>query len=62
MALHQEEFERIVLYELTSDDADVKRLGLRRLHILMSGEPAADEDAAKAKVTEMCHAILAALA
>jgi hypothetical protein len=62
MAIHVEEFERVVTAELTSDDPHVKRLAIKRLYVLMTGAPALDDDAAQDRVKELCDAILAALA
>lgn len=61
MAIHVEEFERIVTAELTSEDPSVRRLAVKRLHVLMTGSPALDDAAAHARVVELCEAMLTAL-
>lgn len=53
------EFSRIVSFDMVSDDPDVKRLAIKRLYVLMTGEPATDDAIAEAKVKEMGAAIAA---
>ena len=62
MADEMFEFSRIVRHDIVSTDADIKRLAIKRLYVLMTGEPALDDAVAQAKVTEMSAAIHAALA
>ena len=54
------EFSRIVSYDLVSDDPDIRRLAIKRLYVLMTGEPGLDDAQAEAKVKEMGALIAAA--
>lgn len=61
MAAEGAEFSRLVDYELVSLDANVKRLAIQRLYVLMTGAAAPDEATATAAVKAMGAAIDAAL-
>lgn len=56
------EFSRIVSFDMVSHDPDVKRLAIKRLYVLMTGEPALSDEQAAEKVKEMAAAISAAVA
>ena len=60
MAMEMSEFARCV-NELSSADANVKRLATQRLYVLMTGVAAVDEATASAAVEAMGVAIAAAL-
>ena len=62
MDVYEAEFAHVVHREITSNDPDVKLLGIKHLYVLMTGLPALDDATALSTVKSMCAEITAALA